>query len=441
MSSKKRQLDQAIKPQPKRCKLNESENEKQKENENEFANEIALTLNQIKTDTKIEFSITVTVLFKSKREQRETKYHPTPRAYFYVIVTDKSKLERKINFWSKEAENFNKKLKKGKVYKMSSLSVISQTNPTFAIFGDVEFNCEEETVIDMIKQEPMLQPWNFIDCINAITMKTPGELVDVIGMTSSVQDVKIVKTRDSRQTSVRNFTLLDASGDISVAAWGLQANQSIEPFKMIALKKARITDYKGFSLNVLGYICTNSKTFSEALQFKQSIRNLKMNEIQKNLNNKKKNNKTKTKTKTANSLNMQLTTLKTLQLIKETFRQTQELPKMNRWKVNASIDDIDRNNLWFTKSEKLIWNLKLQLTDETTAWIDAKAFQKPALMLLKGLTAEKAKQLKENHPHEFINLFENIMKQQKNETFYIYSQTRKFQNKQILDFVIEKIQH
>lgn len=78
-------------------------------------------------------------------------------------------------------------------------------------------------------------------------------IVDVIGIITSVGDVKKLKKKE--KLSIRNIKLIDDTEfEVSVAFWGKQAeNFDIKVGSCLQINKANVSDFNGVSLNVMRY--------------------------------------------------------------------------------------------------------------------------------------------------------------------------------------------
>lgn len=353
----------------------------------------------------------------------------------------------RVNFWEEQAIKFNQVLQKNKVYQSEQLKIYEPVNPLYAVWGPLELNCTENTSFQELQPTNKLinAPfWNFVD-IETISSLRTGELIDVIGMVGNVQEIKEVVTKQGSSIKLKNFDLCDSTGKITVTLWRNDAEIKMKDGEIVALKKAKIGNYRGTTLSLSGFIekkLTNSK-FDEVLRWKQS-----QNKTVKLLLD-------ATKSITEGNANLShdwtkaiTVDISQIQLLESAFSYSQKLPQITFFKLEANIQKINGNMFYVSKEtdeekQEIRWCLKLTLRqngDEQQEFITAVAFGPAATKIMSDLSAKQAKAMRETQFADFMEIIHKVTDAYKQYIFHIYCKISEYQQQKQLQFVVADIQ-
>ena len=350
----------------------------------------------------------------------------------------------KINFWESQAVlNFGK-FKKEQLYQFSNLKVYEPSSPTFALYGSIELNAQNHSKfvkIEKTKSFILPQYWRFIDGIEDIAEKSENEKIDVVGMVFDIENEKeITVGRDHRKrpTTVRSFKLIDQTGKITVSCWGEKSKIQLQEHQIIAIKKARISNYGGKSLTVLGYIEENPKHVkvkelktwkqTQKLMLARLIKETKSVTDESGMSRKHDYSKAKT------------TTVSNVIDVRDTFHLTNALPQQTLFIVPAKIKKIN-NNMFFQKANKPHWRLKIQILDpvekENQIWVTA--FQTPASKILDDLSPEAAIKMQTQDTSAFTSMITSKFNAD-TYNFHLFAKENEWQDMKRLEFIVEDVE-
>ena len=242
-------------------------------------------------------------------------------------------------------------------------------------------------------------------------------------------------------THLRNFKIMDETGIISVAVWGIETTLKLTVNKIIAIKKALIRSYGGKSLTVGGYIELDPKH--------AKIDELKKFKHEKNATFKAIIDKTKSITDDSLRLSKRdwsVATTKTIQQMKkvqDAYYFTNKMPLETTFKVLAQITKV-KNNMFYTKNNEQNWCLKVVLQEENEdddISVSATAFGKAAQQIMNGLTAVQASEMQHNDFEKFVAVVNSITEIKENYIFGIFLKENTYnQQEKKIDFIIETIE-
>ena len=213
----------------------------------------------------------------------------------------------------------------------------------------------------------------------------------------------------------------------------------MELFAVVAIKRAKVTLFGGKSLTVSGYLEPNPQhTNVDALvnwkeEYKQSLNDV-LNDLPTLTNS-------NAPTPTHDYKHIGFTEIGEVSKIIERFRATKQMPKDNIVKIKGKIVDV-HGSMFFEKNNRINWALKLDICaiEDEDVWIKAVAFEKPSLVIMRGMTAQEASTMQMEKTDDFVALIEEIKTNGKVYAFCIYFKENEFNNVKKLDAVIEIIE-
>ena len=375
---------------------------------------------------------------KTIQTRRRTK------SFFYIVLADVNGTSMKINFWESQAVLHFGKFKKEELYQFSNLKVYEPTNPAFAIYGSIELNFQNHTKfvkINETKSFILPQYWRFIDGIQDIVQKSENEKIDVVGMVFDVGDeheVTVGRDQKRRKTTVKSFKLIDQTGKVTVSCWGDKSKIQLQQYQIIAIKKARVTNYGGKTLTVLGHIEKKPKhvKVTEINLWKQS-QNAALEQLIKATKSVTDESKMNVKHDYSNA---KVTTVSEALDVRDAYHFTTALPEETFFIVPAKIKKIN-NNMFFQKEKKFHWRLKIQISDpleqENQIW--ATAFQTAATKIMNNLSPQAAIKMQEQDNERFTNLITSKFNAEIY-NFHLYCKENEWNEIKRLDFIIEDVE-
>ena len=400
-----------------------------------------MQLADIKQYTSIGFTIKGTINHRSPLETKTV--FGLEKSFFFAVIIDHAGTEMKISFWADQAVDSYGKLKKGSRVWITGLAP-KKAKFGYATHGDIELKSTKGLQIQIDDEDEdadddilIIHSWNAPPSILKISEKPINTIIDAIGFVHSIEDVKQITTRKSKQTDLLNFDLVDQTARIRVSAWGQHAHTELSDGQLIGIKGARVSDYNGRSLTVTGYIEKEPQgTMCDSLNdWKQST-----NPIIKALFKKIPN--LSDKAAIGHDWNAAPThSIPQIRQVQEKFRIRQSMPQISAVKVEAKIDDV-HNSLWYSKADGLHWKVKLTLEDEQQNWFEAVGFDEVGKKFFNGLSADEAHTMQMEEEEKFIELIEGIKFRQSNKkhVFCIYAKENKWNSsRKYIDWIIEDV--
>ena len=247
------------------------------------------------------------------------------------------------------------KFKRSEVYQFSKLKVYEPSNSKFAIYGPIELNFQNHTkFVKVTETKSFILPqyWRFIDGIEEITQKSENEKIDVVGIVFDIENEKEITVGNGyrkRQTTVKSFKLMDQTGKITVSCWGEKSKIQLKEHQIIAIKKARITNYGGKSLNVLGHVDTDPEHVKvKELKIWKQTQNVALAQLikaTKSVTDEAKMNKKRDYSKAANTI------ISSMINVRDIYHLTNAVPQETLFIVPAKIKKIN-NNMYFQKANQ-----------------------------------------------------------------------------------------
>ena len=179
------------------------------------------------------------------------KYGSGDGQYFSFNVSDESG-EIRITAFNKEVDSFFSRVEKGSVYHISKATLKTANKKFSTVKNEYEIILKNSSTVvfcDNITINPQLH-FDFIP-ISELENRNPKDIIDVIGVCITVEEVSQLTTKAGREVSKRELNLMDSSGKrVRVTLWGEQAetfNGTSQP--IVAVKAACLSGYGGRSLS------------------------------------------------------------------------------------------------------------------------------------------------------------------------------------------------
>jgi len=149
-------------------------------------------------------------------------------------------------------------IEKGKIYYISRGSVKTANKKYTSLKNDYELSLNNDSEVELCTDDCDLPDINYdFRQIKDIEQINKDAMVDIVGVVKSAAEVSQITTRSTnKQVSKRDITIVDQSGTaINATLWGKEA-ESYEEYAnsnpVIAIKGAKVSDFGGRSLSVLG---------------------------------------------------------------------------------------------------------------------------------------------------------------------------------------------
>eukprot|EP01083_Nonionella_stella_P291218 991000_1 len=245
-----------------------------------------------------------------------------------------------------------------------------------------------------------------------------------------MSECKDIITKKNVKTYLQTFDLMDESGRIQVSLWGDQADIILTEFQIIAIKRARVSDYGGRSLSVAGYIETspNHCREKEMYKWKQKKKDLLVTLAKRD----------SSITNDEKDFDFEEAALKTVAEVHEDdalYRESDIFPSDAIFKVRAYIRNIE-SDMWFEKHGKLHWCVKFILySDANAEWFRVIAFSKAVKQLFGDLTADDASKMQIKDPTKFSNLVLEAEQHEKQRTFFLRTKQNNYKSSKNLDYI------
>nr|XP_029135221.1 replication protein A 70 kDa DNA-binding subunit-like isoform X2 [Labrus bergylta] len=172
---------------------------------------------------------------------------------FSFDIVDESG-EIKITAFNKEVDKFYSLVEQGKVYYITKATLKVANKQYSKLNNDYEMTLHSNSSIvpcDDSQGIPAVH-CDFVP-IAELENRDNNDIVDVIGVCKSAEDVSRITTKSSREVSKRALSLIDTTGKVVTATlWGEEAEKfdgSGQP--VVAIKAARVSDFGGRSLSAL----------------------------------------------------------------------------------------------------------------------------------------------------------------------------------------------
>ncbi|XP_041656748.1 replication protein A 70 kDa DNA-binding subunit-like [Cheilinus undulatus] len=174
------------------------------------------------------------------------------KLFSFEIVDESGEI--RITAFNKEVDKFYSLVEQGKVYYITKATLKVANKQYCTLNNDYEMTLHANSSIvpcDDSQGVPALH-CDFVS-IAELENRDNNDIVDVIGVCKSAEDVSRITTKSSREVSKRALSLIDTTGKVVTATlWGEEAEKfdgSGQP--VVAIKGARLSDFGGRSLSVL----------------------------------------------------------------------------------------------------------------------------------------------------------------------------------------------
>lgn len=198
---------------------------------------------------------TICARVTSKSNIREWSNSRGEGRLFSVDLIDESG-EIRATCFTDFVDKFYPLLEQNKVYYISKGNLKPANKKYSSINNDYELTFSHETTIELCTEDsnlPTLQ-FNFREIVT-IPEVQPDNLIDLIGVCTNISDIMEITTRAGKQVSKRDISLLDQTAAVNCTLWGKDA-ESFEQYAgsnpIVAIKGAKVSDFGGRSLSLLG---------------------------------------------------------------------------------------------------------------------------------------------------------------------------------------------
>ncbi|KAM6984395.1 replication protein A 70 kDa DNA-binding subunit-like isoform 2-T2 [Tautogolabrus adspersus] len=174
------------------------------------------------------------------------------KLFSFEIVDESGEI--RITAFNKEVDKYYSLVEQGKVYYITKATLKVANKQYSTLNNDYEMTLHAQSSIvpcDDSQGIPAVH-CDFVP-IAELENRDNNDVVDVIGVCKSAEDVSRITTKSSREVSKRALSLIDTTGKVVTATlWGEEAEKfdgSGQP--VVAIKGARLSDFGGRSLSVL----------------------------------------------------------------------------------------------------------------------------------------------------------------------------------------------
>ena len=372
----------------------------------------------------------------------------TQTAYFYAIFMDVYCTEKKVNFWANFAEDWINKLKIDSIYEIYGLAPKEQP-PKFQEYGPVELNVNKNTKLDIKEYTDedededddlriLTQSWSFVPNIAAIKQKPQFAVIDVIGIISDLEPATTQFTRNNSDTPIRRIEIVDRTSKVKVTLWDEQTKIPLKLHQVIALKRVKVSDYGGKSLNLKGYIVTKVEhTLADELSLWYMQHNTTFANIIAQIQS-----ITTAQASIEDYTNAVEISCQEADKMQQMFRITQKMPKLSIFKVKGSICDINSTLFHYKQTGgKASWSLRIKIKDLEGHNFRAICFEESGTQIMKGYTGEAAAELQCTNMDELYKLIQNIINNGQQRMFSIRTkQNTYFADRHTLDYIVDEVE-
>eukprot|EP00063_Salmo_salar_P064314 XP_014039149.1 PREDICTED: replication protein A 70 kDa DNA-binding subunit-like isoform X2 [Salmo salar] len=174
------------------------------------------------------------------------------KLFNFEIVDESGEIS--VTAFNKEVDKFFPLLETGKVYYISEGKVKETNKKYITSKNNYEIILRNVTSIVPCEDDQNLP---MVECdfrpIAQLEHMEKDDIIDVIGVCRSVDDLSRFTARTGREAYKRDIDLMDTSGKaVAVTLWGEQAEMfdgSVQP--IVAVKRARLSDFGGQSVSAI----------------------------------------------------------------------------------------------------------------------------------------------------------------------------------------------
>mmetsp|Transcript_5408 Transcript_5408/g.8036 ORF Transcript_5408/g.8036 Transcript_5408/m.8036 type:complete len:638 (-) Transcript_5408:183-2096(-) len=177
---------------------------------------------------------------------------------FSIEMLDSSGTDIRATFFREAVEKFHPMLECDKVYTFTGgkLKVANLQYNTCKSSFEITFDQNAEIVLESDDGQITQQLYEFQPIAN-LEQVDPGKYVDIIGVVKNVGEPgTIVSKKTGKELNKCELTIVDDSGaEVSCTVWGeraMQAQSEFENTPVVALRRARVSDYGGRTLSASG---------------------------------------------------------------------------------------------------------------------------------------------------------------------------------------------
>ena len=387
------------------------------------------------------FTIRGKFTFLSELQQKGA----TQKDYFYGIFIDKQLTEKKVNFWGEHAIKFKTKLKTNQIYEAYGLNP-RKKETRWAYYGSIELAVGRNTKFEAqeIKENDqdddlqiLTQSWKFVCDIAHIKLEKEFAIIDVIGIIAEMDEPTKIFTKLNPETPIRRIVLADETAKIAVTLWDRQSTIPLKLHQIIALKKARVANYAGKSLNLAGHVelIPEHTRADDLYQWK-----LEQNTTLKSIFDSLKSMSNVTQATMEEHADAAEITIKQIVQMQQRFRATQRIPDKKMFKIQAMIHEIN-SQLFHYKHNEPSWALKITMRDQHGDWCKAICFETSGTKIMNGFSAKQAAELQLADTPKFTEILEDIKNAKQQRMFLVrLKENSFFQDRKKLDFVVDDVE-
>lgn len=182
---------------------------------------------------------------------------------FSVELLDQTQ-DVRATFFKEAVDKFYSFLQIGSVYTFSGgrLKVANAQYNTCQSNFEITFDQNSEIHLANDDGNIQRQHYEFIDSIAGLERTEPNTMVDLLAVVQAVGEVATIVSKKSGQELTKcDLTLIDTSAtQITLTLWGDKAASALTDYNqqpVVAIRRARVSDYGGRSLSLSGSIETN----------------------------------------------------------------------------------------------------------------------------------------------------------------------------------------
>ena len=377
------------------------------------------------------FECIVRIIFKSPTTELQIK--DKKKNTFWVVVMDSTGYLLKIHFFGAACFRFQT-LEVGKVYAVTNAKVQRDRHE---IFAPKKLICQKITQITLQEDTTAIerQTWNVIDSILHVQSLRVGTIVDVVGVIAKLNPIEKVQNRNGNVVSKRTFELIDQTAKVEITVWEELTLVRLKEKQIVGIKKAKVTDWSGTSLTVVGFIETKptNEIASRLKQFTKVTSDafLKLTETTKSIS-------VPFASQEWNSV--QFLDFKQIIAAKKDFKQNATMPKIQTLRLKACIHGSYSLKFWYRKEESYHWRLYITLKSQKDPTLNFQAvcFPEGAEGITLDFSASEAAELKAKEPKKFWAKMDEILSSDKRYIFWCHFTKNSFFKTPKLDVKIVK---
>lgn len=199
---------------------------------------------------------TIRVRVTNKSDIRHWSNQKGEGKLFSMDLVDESGEMRATGF-NDIVDRYYHMLEKGKAYFITKGTIKTANKKYSSLRNDYELTLNNDSIVEPCIDDNELPDINYnFRKIKDIEQVNKDGFVDIIGVVKSAAEVSQITTKTTnKQVSKRDIVIVDQTASINATLWGTEAenfeeNASKNP--VIAIKGAKVSDFGGRSLSILG---------------------------------------------------------------------------------------------------------------------------------------------------------------------------------------------